>query len=72
MEKRGTDVSLSREQIVLLNQLITSLEQAEPKLEEYYKKKDYENFNNSRKLIESVINKISEVLKWLRIKRNLF
>tara|TARA_Y100000310_G_C20319671_1_gene640129 strand:+ start:417 stop:608 length:192 start_codon:yes stop_codon:yes gene_type:complete len=63
MEKRGTDVSLSREQIVLLNQLITSLEQAEPKLEEYYKKKDYENFNNSRKLIESVINKISEVLK---------
>ncbi|MCH8945482.1 MAG: hypothetical protein IIA85_00995 [Nanoarchaeota archaeon] len=63
MEKRDTKEILSKEDIFFLNQLIKSLEESELKLEEYYNKKDYENFNNLKKLMISVSNKISEVIK---------
>ena len=63
MEKRVTKEILSKEDIFFLNQLIKSLEESELKLEEYYNKKDYENFNNLKKLMISVSNKISEVIK---------
>lgn len=63
MENRGVKKILSKEDIFFLNQLIKSLEESELKLEEYYNKKDYENFNNLKKLMISVSNKISEVIK---------
>lgn len=63
MENRGVKEILSKEDIFFLNQLIKSLEESELKLEEYYNKKDYENFNNLKKLMISVSNKISEVIK---------
>lgn len=63
MENRGVKEILSKEDIFFLSQLIKSLEESELKLEEYYNKKDYENFNNLKKLMISVSNKISEVIK---------
>ena len=63
MEKRDTKEIFSKEEVFFLNQLIRSLEESELKLEEYYNKKDYENFNNLKKLMISVSNKISEVIK---------
>ncbi len=49
--------------IVFLNQLISSLENAEAKLEEAYKKKDYENFNQSKKIMMRVQEEISGMIK---------
>ena len=63
MENRGEKKNFSKEEVFFLNQLVKSLEESELKLEEYYNKKDYENFNNLKKLMISVSNKISEVIK---------
>lgn len=63
MEKGDTKEIFSREEVFFLNQLVKSLEESELKLEEYYNKKDYENFNNLKKLMISVSTKISEVIK---------
>jgi hypothetical protein len=63
MEKRDTGGNFSKEEIFFLSQLIKSLEESELKLEEYYNKKNYENFNNLKKLMISVSKKISEVIK---------
>jgi len=63
MEKRDTKEIFSKEDVFFINQLVKSLEESELKLEEYYNKKDYENFNNLKKLMISVSNKISEVIK---------
>lgn len=63
MENRGEGKNFSKEEIFFLSQLIGSLEESELKLEEYYNKKDYENFNNLKKLMISVSKKISEVIK---------
>lgn len=52
-----------RENIVFLDQLVKSLEEAELSLEEAYDKKDYENFNKSKKFIFQIQKKISEILK---------
>lgn len=46
-----------------LNQLVKTLEQLESKLEEDYKKKDSENFNNSKKMMLKIQNQISRILK---------
>ena len=63
MEKTGVKNVLSKEKIYFLNQLITSLGEAESKLEEHYNKKDHENFNNSKKFMISISKKISETVK---------
>ena len=63
MEKGGIEKNFSKEEIFYLSQLIGSLEESELKLEEYYNKKDYENFNNLKKLMISVSKKISDVIK---------
>ena len=63
MEKGDAGKKFSKEEIFFLSQLIGSLEESELKLEEYYNKKDYENFNNLKKLMISVSKKISEVIK---------
>ena len=61
MQKEGK--IFRREDIEFLNQLIKALEEAELKLEEAYEKKDYENFNKSKKFIMQIQRKISEVIK---------
>lgn len=63
MENRGEGKIFSKEKIVFLSQLIKSLEESELKLEEYYNKKDNENFNNLKKFMISVSKKISDVVK---------
>ena len=54
---------MKEEDIEFLSQLIKALEEAELKLEEAYEKKDYENFNKSKKFIMQIQRKISEVIK---------
>jgi len=49
--------------IEFLIQLVKSLENAELKMEEYYHKNDYENFNSSKKIIIHIQKKISEMAK---------
>jgi len=51
------------EDILFLNQLVKSLEEGELMLKDSYHKKDYENFNKSKKLILQVQKKISEIIK---------
>ena len=53
---------MNKGNILFLNQLVKTLEEAELKLEETYNKKDYENFNNVKKLVIQIQNKMSEVL----------
>lgn len=52
-----------KEDVSFLNQLVKSLEEALVKLEESYEKKDYENFNMSKKFILQIQNKISEIIE---------
>ncbi len=54
--KKGDD-------ILELRQLGEVLEEAGLKLETAYKKKDYENFDASKKLILQIQKKISEIIK---------
>lgn len=51
------------EEISFLNQLLKTLEEAEPKLETAYERKDYTNFNKLKKLILQIQKKISEITK---------
>lgn len=61
MEKK--EEVLSKENVLVLNQLAKSLEEAEKKLEIAYEEKDYEKFNEAKKLMIMVQEKISEILK---------
>jgi len=63
MEKRGAVKTLSKEEIAFISQLISSLEQSLDNLEKSYKKNDYQVFSNSKTLMKSLSNKISENLK---------
>lgn len=54
---------MEKEEIVFLNQLVKSLESAEIKLEESYKKNDYANFNQSKKIMMRVQEGISGIIK---------
>jgi hypothetical protein len=47
----------------LLRHLINSLDEAEKKLEEFYEKKDPDNFNKTKKFILHISEKISDVTK---------
>lgn len=53
----------SNEEIRFLSQLAKALEEAESKLEEYYNRTDYENFNKVKDFMLTVLKKISEVTK---------
>lgn len=57
--KRGQ----SKEDIMFLNQLVNALEEAELKLEEAYEEKNYEIFDNMKKLIMQIQSKISGVVE---------
>ncbi len=61
MEKKAK--ALTKEEISFLNHLIKSLEESGLKIEEYYKKRDYEKFNNMKKFMLEMQKKISEIVK---------
>jgi hypothetical protein len=52
----------NQEDVTFLNHLIKTLEEAELKLEEAYDKKDYENFNRTKKMMLQIQKKISEIV----------
>ena len=54
---------MKKEDIPFLNQLVKSLEEAESKLEKAYEKKNYEEFNKSKKFMLKVQKQVSEVIK---------
>jgi len=54
---------LSRDNIVLLSQLVKSLEKAGLKLEEDYEKKDQESLSKTKKFILKIQTKIAEIVK---------
>ena len=54
---------MKKEDIQILNQLVKTLEEIELKLEEAYKKKDSERFNNSKRLMIKIQKQISGILK---------
>lgn len=54
---------MKRDEILFLNQLISSLEESEEKLEEAYKKREYENFNKTKKIMLRIQGEISNIIK---------
>jgi len=52
----------NQEGVTFLNHLINALEESELKLEEAYDKKDYENFNRTKKMMLQIQKKISEIV----------
>ena len=54
---------MEKEDAIFLNQLMKSLEESESKLEQYYNEKDYRNFDNIKKFMLMISEKISEVIK---------
>ena len=52
---------MKEKDVVILNQLVNSLKEAIPKLEEAHGKKDFVSFTNSKKLISNIQKKISEI-----------
>ena len=52
-----------RGNILFLNQLIKSLEEAEAKLEMHYEKKDYASVNQVKKFIFQIHAKIAEAIE---------
>ena len=54
---------MEKEDVEFLIQMVKSLENAELKLEGYYNKKDYENFDKSKKIFINIQKKISEITK---------
>ncbi len=54
---------MKRDDIPFLNQLIKSLDEAIPKLEKTYKKKEAEKFNETKKVVIDIQQKISEILE---------
>jgi len=52
----------NQEDVTFLNHLINALEESELKLEEAYDKKDYENFNRTKKMMLQIQKKISEIV----------
>jgi hypothetical protein len=54
---------MKRDEILFLNQLVNSLAEAEEKFEFAYTKKDYETFNNSKKIMLRIQGEISKITK---------
>ncbi len=52
-----------KEGLEYLNQLIIALDESVSKLEDYYEKKDYENFDKMRKFIFKIFIKIEEITR---------
>jgi len=54
---------MKKEDIPVLNQLVKSLEESLPRLEEAYSKGDSEKFNASKKFILKIQKQIEETIK---------
>jgi len=54
---------MKKEEILFLSQLIKSLEEAEKNLENSYSKRDYNNFNKSKKIMLKIQKEISDMIK---------
>jgi hypothetical protein len=54
---------MKKEDIPVLDQLVTTLLETELKLEEAHNKKDPERFNNSKKFMLKIQKQISQMLK---------
>lgn len=54
---------MKKEEILFLNQLIKSLEEAGRNLEISYEKRDYESFNKSKKIMLRIQKEISNMIK---------
>ncbi len=61
MQKEGKIPKNS--ELEYLNQLISTLEGAVERLEDFYEGKNYENFDKTRKFISEIFAKIAEVTK---------
>lgn len=53
---------MKRDEILFLNQLINSLGESEGKLEEAYTKREYENFNKTKKIMLRIQGEISKII----------
>ncbi len=54
---------MKQEEILFLNQLITSLEEAEENLEKAYAKRDFDNLGKSKKIMLRIQKEISGIIK---------
>ncbi|MFH1325160.1 MAG: hypothetical protein ABIH49_00120 [archaeon] len=54
---------MKKEDIQFLEQLTGTLKESEEKLEEYYVNKDSDGFENMKKFMLKIQNKIAEVLR---------
>jgi len=54
---------IKKEEILFLNQLIKSMEEAEISLEEAYQKKDYDNFNKSKRIMLKMQKQIADMIQ---------
>jgi len=54
---------MKKEELAFLNQMVDSIEKATIKLEESYEDKEFEKFNQAKKLILNIQRRISEILK---------
>lgn len=64
MANRGEKVRHDVEETIsLLRQLVSSMDESERRLEDFYKEKDVDNFNKTKKFIVNIENKISEALR---------
>ena len=61
--QKNRGIKMQKEDIEHLNQLISSLVESLNKLEIYYEKKEYENFDKLRKFIVGIYEQISEITK---------
>jgi hypothetical protein len=53
---------MKKEEVLFLSQLLTSFEEAREQLEKAYKKKDFEKFNQSKKIMLRIQKEISNAL----------
>ena len=54
---------MKKEDIPILNQLAESMEEAEAEFEDAYKRGNYDKFNESKKILMKIHQKISEIIK---------
>ncbi len=54
---------MKKEEILFLDQLVRSLEEAERSFEEAYKKRNFEDFNKTKKIMIRIQKEISGILQ---------
>ncbi len=61
MKKEGESPGIK--ELEYLHQLTDTLDESAKKLEDFYKKKDYENFDKMKKFMLKIFDKISEMTR---------